>query len=338
MNAPLVSIIIPMYNSQDKINKCINSVVKQTYKKIEILLVNDGSTDNSLSICNDIAKADNRIKIIDIENQGVSVARNIGIQQAKGDYIMFVDSDDYVENTIVEKLLNNLIENDADISQCGCNVANNNGKILKTYNVPYYNILNREEIIKKIVLPLFGKIKVDSVAIQGFCVCKLFKKDIINNIRFNVEQRIYQDRCFNIDAYLNAQKTSFIDEQLYYYVVNSTSSTQRKRDDIWKQCTILIDALNSRIGLLSGDFNSELKSRIHKTASTRLVYVTRHIFKYQSEKGILNAVRFVKQMRQNFMFDKGVLNPDLGFVFSVLSKLLHYRLYFLAVLVSKIAG
>ncbi len=338
MNTHLVTIIIPFYNSQDKLADCINSIIKQTYKNIEILLINDGSTDNSLTICKNAADNDNRIKIIDIKNQGVSVARNIGIEQSNGDYIMFVDSDDYVENNIVEKLLNNLIENDADICQCGCNVTNNSGNILKVYNVPYHTILNREEIIKKIVLPLFGKSDIDSVAIQGFCVCKLFKKSILDNIRFNKEQRIYQDRCFNIDVYLNTQKTSFVNEQLYYYVINSTSSTQRQRSDIWKQCTTLIDALNSRTGLLSGDFERELKVRIHKTASTRLVYVTRHIFKYQSEKGILNAVRFVKQMRQDPMFDNGVSNPDLGFTFSVLSKLIHYRLYFLAVLFSKIAG
>lgn len=338
MNTHLVTVIIPFYNSQNEITDCINSVIKQTYKNIEILLVNDGSTDDSLTICKKAADNDKRIKIINIENQGVSVARNIGIEQSKGDYIMFVDSDDYVDSTIIEKLLNNLIENDADICQCGCNVTNNSGKILKVYDVPYLKTLDKEEITNKIVLPLFGKSDIDSVTIQGFCVCKLFKKNIINNIKFNKEQRIYQDRCFNIEAYLNAKKTCFVNEQLYYYVVNSTSSTQRRRDDIWNQCITLIDVLKSRIEFFSSDFESDLKRRVHKTASTRLVYITRHVFKYQSEKGILNAMKFVRQMRENSMFDDGVDNPDLGSTFYILSKLLHYRLYFLAVLVSKIAG
>lgn len=338
MNTHLVSVIIPIYNSQDNIIDCINSVIDQTYKNIEILLVNDGSTDNSLSICKNFAKNDDRIKIIDIENQGVSVARNIGIEKSKGDYIIFVDSDDYIDSTIVEKMLNSIIKEDADVCQCGCNVVDSKGKVLKTYDVPYKSTLNNEEIINNIILPLFGKADGDTVVIQGFCVCKLFRKDVIKDARFNKEQRIYQDRCFNIDVYLNVKKAIFIDESLYYYVVNSTSSTQRRRDDIWKQCIVLVNALKCRTKFLSNNFEDDLNARIHKIACTRLIYVTRHVFKYQSEKGFFNAIKFVKQMRENTLFENGVINPELGTTFSVLSKLLNYRLYFLAVLVSKIAG
>ncbi len=337
MNDVLITVIIPFFNTAEKIERCIKSVITQTYKNLEILMVNDGSTDNSLEICEIFAKNDNRIKIISINNQGVSVARNCGIEQSNGEYVMFVDSDDYVENTIVEKLYYNIVETNSDVSQCGCSVTDDNGNIFKFYNVPYLDTINEDKIISKIVLPLFGKDDNDSATIQGFCVCKLFKKSILKNIRFNEEQRKYQDRCFNIDVYLAVEKASFVNESLYYYVINPDSSTQRRRDDLWKQCETLIKILYSKIDCFPSKFKEELMQRIHKTASTRLVFVTRHIFRTKEKVGFLNAIKSVKKMRENLFFDDGVTNPNLGFVFSILSKLLHYRLYFLAVLIAKIA-
>ncbi|MBQ6885875.1 MAG: glycosyltransferase [Clostridia bacterium] len=337
MNESLITVIVPFYNTREKIKCCIDSIVNQTYKNIEILLINDGSTDNSLKICEEVAQEDNRIKIINLEHGGVSIARNCGIEQARGEYIMFVDSDDSVEYTIIEKLFLKINETNADICQAACKVVDTNGKHVKTYEVPVSGCINREDIIKKIVLPLFGRSKKDIRPVQGFCVCKLFKKSIIQNIRFSERQLIYQDICFNIDAYLTSQKACFIDEPLYNYIINSNSSTQRRRDDRWLLCMSLLEDLNSRVNRFLPKYLDELNERIHMTASTNLIYSTRNIFKTKEKNNFYDAVKKVKEMRENPLFDNGVTNPNLGTMFSILSMLLRYRLYLPAVLIAKLA-
>ena len=107
-----ISVVVAIYNVEKYLEKCIQSIIFQTYKNIEIILVNDGSTDNSLNICKKYKSEDSRIIIINQENQGVSVARNNGIDRASGEYILFVDGDDYLRTDIIEKLLNNADDND----------------------------------------------------------------------------------------------------------------------------------------------------------------------------------------------------------------------------------
>ena len=114
----LISIIIPIYNVEKYLHCCINSVIRQTYKNLEIILIDDGSPDNCGKICDEYAKKDNRIKVIHKENGGLSSARNAGLDIAKGEYISFVDSDDYVAENFIEKLYKLCKENDADIAEC----------------------------------------------------------------------------------------------------------------------------------------------------------------------------------------------------------------------------
>lgn len=124
----LVSIIIPIYKVEQYLIDCIQSVCSQTYKNIEIILVDDGSPDNCGKICDDYAKMDKRISVIHKENGGLSDARNKGIDIARGDYITFVDSDDYVETTFIEDLYNAIEKTNSDISICNINVVDENGK------------------------------------------------------------------------------------------------------------------------------------------------------------------------------------------------------------------
>lgn len=116
LNNILVSVIIPIYNVEDYLEKCLLSVVNQTYKKLEIILVDDGSQDKCYEICEKWKRKDSRITVIHKENKGLSDARNVGIERAKGDYLSFVDSDDYISSDFIETMLNNAIKNNADIS------------------------------------------------------------------------------------------------------------------------------------------------------------------------------------------------------------------------------
>ena len=117
-NEPLISIIVPVYNVEKYLSKCIDSIINQTYKNIEIILIDDGSTDSSGAICDKYALVDSRIHVLHIENSGVSNARNVGLNHATGDYIGFVDSDDYIEPNMYELLLEELIADDVDVVQC----------------------------------------------------------------------------------------------------------------------------------------------------------------------------------------------------------------------------
>ena len=115
---PLVSIIVPVYNVEPYLTKCITSIIKQTYRKIEIILVNDGSSDGCGKICDEFAKKDERIRVFHTENKGLSAARNYGIARASGDYLDFVDSDDWIEPDMFAFLVNSAIGNKADIVYC----------------------------------------------------------------------------------------------------------------------------------------------------------------------------------------------------------------------------
>ena len=113
-----VSVIIPVYNVENYVKKCIDSVINQTYTNIEIILVDDGSTDSCGSICKEYSLRDNRILVIHKKNGGLSEARNVGLSYAKGNYILFVDGDDYIEKNMIEKLYNTILSNDSDMALC----------------------------------------------------------------------------------------------------------------------------------------------------------------------------------------------------------------------------
>ena len=177
----LISIIVPIYNVENYLEKCIESILNQTYKNIEIILIDDGSKDNSKNICKKYVDYDNRVKYYYKENGGLSSARNYGIEKSKGNYLMFIDSDDYIDSDMVEKLYDAIIKNNVDIS-CG-------GKYLEfTYETKVINtsgdfFSNREDTLKRIL-------KVDNV--DTSCCDKLFSSKLFEQIRFP-EGRLFED-------------------------------------------------------------------------------------------------------------------------------------------------
>lgn len=134
-NKPLISVIVPVYNVQPYLKKCVNSIIKQTYSNLEIILVDDGSLDLSPQICDDYVKIDRRIRVIHKKNGGLSDARNAGLEIASGQYIGFVDSDDYIEKDMYELLLNSIEKNNVDIAICGRTMVRENGSLIGVNNV-----------------------------------------------------------------------------------------------------------------------------------------------------------------------------------------------------------
>lgn len=217
-----VSIIVPVYNVEEYLDECMTSLVNQSLKEIEIICVNDGSTDNSLKILEEYAEKDSRIKIFTIENSGLSQARNFGIKHAKGEYIGFVDSDDYINETMFEKLYISCKQNDLDISMCQISLFDDEtGEVnndLDYYNLKVFRKLDKEvfnsddttEFTCNIVVNVYNK---------------LYRKSLLedNSIIFP-PNLIFEDELFFMKSYLLAQRISIVNEFLYYYRLNRKGS------------------------------------------------------------------------------------------------------------------
>lgn len=225
MDNNIVSIIIPIYNSEKLLKRCINSIVNQTYKNIEIILVNDGSDDSSGEICEDYARKDKRIKVIHQKNMGVSTARNRGVHESKGRYIQFVDSDDEISPTMTEILVKE-VNNSIDLVICGYkNVILNNDGPIKKVNVPLINgILENNEFMVH-----FGDLYYNSL-INSPCN-KLYVSKIIKNneIRFNELISNGEDLLFNL-SYINfCRKISLVKKSPYLYQRTNNLNSLSKR-------------------------------------------------------------------------------------------------------------
>lgn len=157
MEEYLISIIIPVYNAERYLENCLNSVINQTYSKLEIILVNDGSTDNSVEICEKYEKKDNRIKVFNQQNKGGAAARNFGILNSKGKFISFIDSDDWVDNRYIEILYNNIVNLKADLSVCGYQEVSNKSDIDIKYSINAdVKELNKKQAYELLVDNEFG--------------------------------------------------------------------------------------------------------------------------------------------------------------------------------------
>ena len=223
MKNPLISVIIPVYNVEKYLPRCLESIICQAYENIEIIIVNDGSTDNSENICQNYMKRDNRIKLINQKNSGAAVARNIGIDYANGEYIGFVDSDDIVCSDMYEKLLKNIIKTNADISICDfietkqLNYTDETKSNNTKFNLQVYNT---DEIVSKFL-------RINSYE-QYFSVWnRLYKAELFENIRFT-EGIINEDVDFSYKIFLSSKLVCVSKEPLYYYYVGNNSITRNK--------------------------------------------------------------------------------------------------------------
>ena len=213
----LISIIVPIYNVEKYLNKCIESIVNQTYENIEIILIDDGSNDNSGIICDEYAKKDNRIIVVHKGNGGVSSARNKGLKIAKGEWISFVDADDWIEQTFCQTLLNKVTQEQADIALCGYNrITDNRIEKINANNQEVF--LNSNEYLVKSLNPQTG---------FGFCHMKLIKKEVLKSISFNERIEVGEDALFNIQLSTYIKKAVFLKQPLYNYRINNQSVVKR---------------------------------------------------------------------------------------------------------------
>lgn len=209
----LISIIIPIFNVDKWLKQCLDSLMSQTYNNIEVLLIDDGSTDNSANICFDFVKNDKRFLYFKKINGGLSDARNYGIKKAKGDYIAFIDSDDFVSSHYIEKLYNGIRINNADIAICGFNEFTSNANIPEKSFI--LKMTDRTILSGKDVIALSFDYK-----IYGWSLCcawnKLYKKSLFAKVKFE-KGRLFEDDLIFPQLFVNINRVVLIHEPLYQY-------------------------------------------------------------------------------------------------------------------------
>ena len=214
----LVSVIIPVYNAENCLNECLDSVIKQTYSNLEIILIDDGSNDNSGAICDDYARLDKRIKVIHTNNSGVSKARNTGIEVCKGFFITFIDSDDYIDKNYILCLIEPLYKGHYDLVLCNyLDYYVDGGKIEE-------HLLSEEEL-RQLTNDVYKDFHYFKYLMPLTC-CKLYRTSIIkiNKIRFPENLTDWEDQIFNFNYYENANKYFYINHALYVYCHRNKNS------------------------------------------------------------------------------------------------------------------
>lgn len=214
----LVSVVVPIYNVKDYLVDCINSIRNQTYMNLDIILVDDGSTDDSAQICDEMAHQDERISIIHKDNGGLSDARNVGLKVSKGEFIIFIDSDDLISKTMIEEMVESITENNADISACSFRTFEDSNDISFLDNLEMKtSVVEGKELVARLYRGEYG-----DIAFTAWN--KLYKKRIFieNGIEYPIG-KLYEDTFTTFKLLYKAKQVALINEQLYYYRIRKGS-------------------------------------------------------------------------------------------------------------------
>lgn len=295
----IITIIVPVYNVEKYLDKCLDSILKQTYEKIELILIDDGSTDDSGKICDEYAKKDSRVVALHKKNAGVSEARNIGIKNSNGKYIMFVDSDDYIERDMVEIMYYKIIEKNADIVICDTNNVDENGKI-------YYKNIENEEMILDNVEAL--RYMLDEKIYNGVCWGKLYKRELFTAYKFNKDIKIAEDLEVLYKIFFYSNTIVYIPEKKYNWLVRKDSVTKENFNEKWigeiKICEEIIKFIEKKCNDIM-DYAIKRYIRINVTCAINIIrnngkkenleYLQKNIKKYKiKNKKILENIDKVK--------------------------------------------
>lgn len=285
-----VSIVVPVYNVEPYLDRCLKSLTDQTLKDIEIILVDDNSPDNSLRICNQWAEKDNRIKVIHKENEGLGLTRNAGIVKAHGKYVAFVDSDDFVESDMMERLYVECINNNLDCIYSEFNVDDYPGfRVVLRPEKIYVGFAEIEELRLDIIgsEPTYiSGVKYHCSSCKGLYSLSLIKK---YDLKFKSEREyISEDLLFNLDFLYRANRVKIVPWQFYHYCLNNSSLTHSYRPDRWEKLVFMIQTLHNNDTFTNKE---EQNLRINRT----VIFYTMSAI--QQEKG-REDVSFREKMKQ----------------------------------------
>lgn len=280
----MISVIIPIYNTAKFLSTCIKSVINQTFRDLEIILVNDASTDNSIHICNTFKEKDNRIVLIDKQqNEGVEKARYDGILTATGDYICFVDSDDWLEKDALRRMYDKAIETDADYVEVGMQRVLDRHKIIKRKSNPAVKgLITQPQLFDSYYISFFG-VNILSVNIWG----KLYKRNILKNSPQPIELAMGEDLYFNLELFPHLQKI-YIDDYIGYNY-RFGGMTTRYNKNLLPNLKVLYSIKKRKIekykcNKASEYIRIELKNVLISDINQRI------LFNYSSKEDIINQI------------------------------------------------
>ena len=258
----LISIVIPIYNAEKYLEECLNSIKNQTYQNFEVIMVNDGSKDNSETICKRFSEDDTRFRYFKKENGGVSSARNLGLDNVGGDYITFIDADDWIDENHLELLINSIKKNHSDIVVSSYKQFNNIDVFyLRAYTIQEKYLLNFEKMNRDDFLTLFPKLMRANVCFNN-AVAKLFRKELVKNLRFDNSIKYGEDLDFYFRLYLNVDSVSYVDEPTYVYRMHGDSTTSNFNQEHAEQELSIFKQMYEKIqeiGLPSIHYFNKLK-------------------------------------------------------------------------------
>lgn len=335
---PKISVIMPIYNKVRYIEKSVNSILNQTYENFELIIVDDGSSDGSEIICDKFAKQDLRIKVFHIENGGASNARNIGLEKATGDYIQFIDADDFIEHNMFKNLVDIIKVNRVDIIISGIkkiSMQENNINILQEVLPKQKGKIERNMLFENFAYEQY------KTGIYGFISNKLIRKKIIdkNKIRFNNNIKLAEDYEFFLHVYENIRNCYFIQYSFYNYIQDTDNNSLNKDTIVDYMCQIQIQLYAKQI-IERNNPNKENLKWINCNI-TRYIYCylynlnfnkyTSYSSKYNYitiNKDIINSISYLEQPIFNsivlFLFKN---NIKIGVYFSLVIYKLIFAIY-----------
>ncbi|MGN1139180.1 MAG: glycosyltransferase family 2 protein [Ruminococcus sp.] len=306
---PKVSIIVPVYKTKDTVKECVDSLLCQTLKNIEIILVDDGSPDESGKICDEFC-SDKRVKVIHKENGGLSSARNAGLKAATGEYIGFVDSDDYVHPEMFERLYNRIISDKSDICICSHYTVDNAGNNNEHFFINIPELLDKEMILNYLILPLIGANKERNESeIEGFVWRNLYRRELIKEYEFKSEGEYFaEDIVSDLELYIKCKQISILNECLYYYRYNGESLSNCYRPRVYVLLNNLLkweeEYLNKH-NLLTKE-----KERLNTTGVKFTLFSIQNVKKGELENKI--EIEEAKKILNQDMLKKSVHNVKLS--------------------------
>lgn len=316
-----ISVIVPVYKVEKYLDKCIQSIVDQTYRDLEIILVDDGSPDTCPQLCDAWALKDNRIKVIHQPNGGISAARNSGMKIATGEFIYFVDSDDSIAKNLCEKAIEVFIQHQVDIVTFGCERITEDGKLL-----------GGTEKIQNQVLP--SKKAIEELVIGNICDYawnKVYRAYVFNGIWFP-EKRCFEDAAVMYKVFLNANRIYTLNEKLYFYLQRSGSIVSSMNIKLLED---LYQARKERYTALTAIYPDIAKKALYKAARGAIAVYDRSLWEPGDAAILTEAKGFLKQHRETILKEFPSLMYTLYFYLPKLYDILRKAKYRIGTLVRR---
>lgn len=322
-----ISIIVPVFNAAKYLNQCLDSILRQTYTDLQIICVDDGSTDDSAQILLEYAANDDRIIVVRKDNEGVSVARNTALEYATGKYIMFVDGDDWIDPDTCVVAIKAIQRNNADVvmwSYTRETLSESRKKNIFNTDI-YFDYSEVKDKLYRRMVGLYGDETSSPENADALCTVwgKLYQRDIIenNHIRFYDIRKIgtYEDGLFNLDVFANARSAVFLNRHLYHYRrENETSLTTKYNEDMPQQWNILFDILKEHIE------SKCLNSTFHSALSNRIVFslIALGINEIEKHDNPLKTIARLKKIISNARYQNAIKFFDFRYL------PLHWKVFF----------